>query len=178
MEIATATNGWVNTANSQNADVIRQAQGIIANNIYCTLSTCSVDGIPWVSPLFFAFDDNLNIYWSSAIASQHSQNLYSNNGRAAISIFNTTFPEGSPEGLYFSGVASELDGDDTEFGLQLLKPRARNPINRTAVDYLNDSPRRMYRFEPKEAWVTGERISVSNQLVDTRVCLSLIDLKI
>jgi hypothetical protein len=177
MEIASAANGWIDNANTQNPILIKQARSIISNNIYCTLSTCSVDGIPWVSPLLFAFDDRISIYWSSAIASQHSQNLYSNYGRAAIAIFNTAFAEGSPEGVYLSGVASELEGNDTEFGVQLLKARARKPNFRTASDYLHDSPRRMYRFEPKQAWLTGERISVGNQLVDTRVCLSLIDLK-
>jgi hypothetical protein len=175
MEIATAANGWINTANSHNIENIQQFKRIIANNVYCSLSTCSSDGIPWVSPLFFAFDDRLNIYWSSAITSRHSQNLYSNGGRGAISIFEPTFLEGSPEGLFLAGIASELDGEEAEFGFQLLKARARKPINRTVADYLNDSPRRMYRFQPQEAWITGERIAVGNQLVDTKVSVSWVN---
>lgn len=176
MEIATAANGWIDSTKSEDARAIALARSLLLDNIYCTLSTCSVDGIPWVSPLFFAFDDRLNIYWSSAIASQHSQNLYYNQGRAAISIFNTDFPEGSPEGLYFLGVASEIEGTDTELGLKLLKARARKPNPRTASDYLNASPRRMYRFQPQAAWLTGERILAQNQLVDTRITLSLSNL--
>jgi hypothetical protein len=176
VEIATASNGWVNSAKDRDPAVISQARQIITTNIYCNLSTCSVDGIPWISPLFFAFDDRLRIYWSSAIVSRHSQNLYLNGGRAAISIFSPTFPEGSPEGLYFTGVALELGELDVDAGLPLLQARARKTSDRTPADYLNDSPRRMYRFDPQEAWITGERISVGDRLVDTRVCVSLVDI--
>lgn len=176
MEAATAVNGWVNTIDSKNPEVIAQARCIIANNLYCTLSTCSVDGYPWVSPLFFAYDDSWNIYWSSAITSQHSQNIYSNYGRAAIAIYNSKIEEGSPEGVYFEGTASELDQEYTEKVFQLLASRARKPLLKTAADYLNDSPRRIYQFQPQQVWITGSRILVGNQLVDTKIQLSLLDL--
>jgi hypothetical protein len=173
MEAATAVNGWVNTIDSQNPEVIAKARCIIANNLYCTLSTCSVDGFPWVSPVFFAYDDSLNIYWSSAVASKHSQNIYINHGRVVIAIYDSSIPEGSPEGLYFDGTASELNQDYTEKAFQLLASRARKPLLRTAADYLNDSPRRIYEFQLQQAWVTGNRLPVGNQLVDTKILIDI-----
>jgi nitroimidazol reductase NimA-like FMN-containing flavoprotein (pyridoxamine 5'-phosphate oxidase superfamily) len=56
MESANAANRWVNTIDAKNSEIIAQAKSIIAHNIYCTLSTCSHDGYPWVSPVFFAYD--------------------------------------------------------------------------------------------------------------------------
>ena len=177
MEVASVANGWVSTADSSNPAIIEQVHRIIASNIYCTLSTCSVDCMPWASPVFFAFDDALNFYWSSAIASKHSQNLYSNVGRIAIAIFDSSPLDGIAEGVYFSGTAAEVKSrEEAEAALERLLARARRKHNRTADDYLGDSPRRIYQFQPKEVWVTGERIAVGNQLVDTKVDVSLADL--
>jgi uncharacterized protein YhbP (UPF0306 family) len=105
MESANVANRWVNTIDSKNPEILARAKSIIANNIYCTLSTCSDDGYPWVSPVFFAYDEKLRLYWSSAVVAKHSQNLYENNGRAAIAIFNSSVSEGAGEGLYFYGVS-------------------------------------------------------------------------
>ena len=177
MELASVANGWVNTADSSNPEIIEQVRRIITSNIYCTLSTCSVDCMPWASPVFFAVDDNLNIYWSSAVASKHSQNLYLNSGRVAIAIFASSPSGGTVEGVYFSGNAMELQRrDDVEVALECLLARARRKHNRTADDYLGESPRRIYRFQPQAVWLTGERIAVGNQLVDTKVYVSLADL--
>ena len=177
MEVASVANGWVNTADSSNPEIIEQVRRIINSNIYCTLSTCSGDCIPWVSPVFFAFDGALNFYWSSAIASKHSQNLYLNAGRVAIAIFDSSPLVGPAEGVYFSGTASEVQSrEDAAAALERLLARARRKHNRTAADYLGDSPRRIYQFQPQEVWVTGERIPFGNQLVDTKVYVSLADL--
>ncbi len=177
MEVANPDNGWVKTVESSEPQIIQQARRIITGNIYCTLSTCSLDSIPWVSPVFFAFDSNLNIYWSSAIKSQHSQNLYENSGRVAIAIFDSSPPEGTAEGLYFSGYANELENpNQVKEILELLSARARKKIERKEKDYLDDSPRRIYHFQPQSVWVTGERLPVGNQLVDTKISFSLLDL--
>ncbi|MDZ8183758.1 MAG: pyridoxamine 5'-phosphate oxidase family protein [Nostoc sp. ChiSLP02] len=177
LESASVRNRWVNTIDFQNPEVIAKAFRLLESNIYCTVSTCSFDGYPWVSPLFFAYDDRCNIYWSSAIESKHSQNLYSNDGKVAIAIFNSHRSEGTAEGLYFSGTASELKPEDTEKILKLLLNRAQRKHNRTVDDYLNDSPRRIYQFQPQEAWVTGERLPVDNQLIDTKIQICLQSLR-
>lgn len=177
LEPASPNNRWVNTIDSQNPEVIAQASRIIDKNIYCTLSTCSADGYPWVSPLLFAYDQDWNIYWSSAIASQHSQHIYNNHGRVAIAIFDSSISEGAVEGLYLTGTASELNPDAAEMVLQLLLQRATKKHNRTALDYLNDSPRRFYQCQPQEVWITGKRVAVGNQLVDTKIQLNLSNLR-
>ncbi|MGK7871958.1 MAG: pyridoxamine 5'-phosphate oxidase family protein [Xenococcaceae cyanobacterium] len=175
METATAINGWVNSRDSSNPEVIEKVHRLIESNLYCVLSTCSRDGFPWVSPVFFVYDyDNgYNIYWCSAKQAKHSQNLSSNQGRVAIVIFDSSVREGTGEGLYFSGTASQLDPNQIERVLKLMASRAGKPINRTVQDYLDNSPRRLYHFRPHEAWITGERLPVGNQLVDTKIKVNL-----
>jgi len=173
MTPATAENGWINTLDSDNPEVIAKAHRIISSIHYCTLSTCSPDGFPWVSPIFFAYDDHWNIFWSSAIAAKHSQNLYCNQGRALIAIYDSTKAEGKGEGLYLAGSATQVDRDSVADVMQRLFKRAGSSPDRTPQDYLDASPRRIYCFQPQEVWITGERVVIGNQLVDTKIPLSL-----
>jgi nitroimidazol reductase NimA-like FMN-containing flavoprotein (pyridoxamine 5'-phosphate oxidase superfamily) len=62
MEFATVENAWVNTIDSKAPGVVEKACSILKSNLYCTLSTCSTDGYPWVTPVFFVYDDRLTLY--------------------------------------------------------------------------------------------------------------------
>jgi hypothetical protein len=61
--------------------------------------------------------------------------------------------------------------------MALLEQRSGSPINRTPEDYLGESPRRIFRFQPKEGWLTGERLAIGNQLVDTKITFDLLALQ-
>jgi nitroimidazol reductase NimA-like FMN-containing flavoprotein (pyridoxamine 5'-phosphate oxidase superfamily) len=167
---ATAENAWVNTIDGDRLDILALARQLISEQIYGTLSTCSPDGMPWGTPLFFVYDEVLNFYWSSAIAAQHSQNLYANQGRAMITIYDAT----KIKAVYFSGVATELT-EPTKLAqiLKLFDQRAKRPNPRLAADYLDQSPRRMYQFAINEAWVSGDRLQLGDQLIDTKIQLNL-----
>ncbi|MGK7889177.1 MAG: pyridoxamine 5'-phosphate oxidase family protein [Leptolyngbyaceae cyanobacterium] len=176
MSVPTEENNWISVFNPCPIEILERAWHILETNRYCTLSTCSSDGIPWASPVFFCHQ-GLNLYWSSAIQSRHSQNLYRNNGRVAIAIYNSEVREGAGQGIYFSGSAAELPEDQVAEKMSLLFQKASGPPpDRTELDYLGDSPRRMYGFQPQEAWMTGDRLPIGKQLVDTKVQLSLDDL--
>lgn len=177
MESPTADNGWINTLDSKDPEILSKARNIIAHNIYCVLSTATPDGLPWVSPVFFAYDDSYTIYWCSAVASRHSQNLYANQGRVAIAIFDSTAPAGTGSGLYFSGTATEeTEPECINKAFKLLAHRAEKNLERTAADYQGSSPRRIYRFVPDSTWVSGERVPAGNQLVDTKIPIQLVQL--
>ena len=171
-ESATVENAWVNTADSTNPDVLAKARRILTTNIYCTLSTCSADGFPWASPVFFAHD-KWCIYWASTTVAKHSQNIYQNSGRVAVAVYNSNTEEGTGEGLYFYGSAAEVGAENTEWAMHLLFKRAGRNLNRIAQDYLGDSPRRIYKFQPQEAWITGDRLPIGNQLVDIKIKVNL-----
>lgn len=172
---ATHENQWVNTADSDNPTVIEKAKNIIESNLYCSLSTCSTDGDPWISPVFFVYDDDWNLYWSSAIISQHSQNIYSNRGKVAIAIYGSQVPEGTGQGLYFTGTAKVVESFESALAEKIIgwaRQRTKNANNKTAADYLGDSPRRFYQFTPQNVWVTGKRTVSNGQLVDTKIVLN------
>lgn len=81
-------------------------------------------------------------------------------------------------GLYFAGIASEIPPEQVQDTMLLLFERAGGGHpDRTAADYLGSSPRRIYGFQPEEAWITGERLPVGKQLVDTKIRLKLSELE-
>lgn len=169
----TAENQWTISPSKPPDDAMEKVCRLLELVTYCSLSTCSVDGQPWVSPVFFAFDAALNIYWSSAIASRHSQNLYTNQGKAAITLYKSQKSEGPTDGLYLSGTATELDLSGVQQAFPLLEKRAGSPIPRSQADYLGESARRMYHFVPQQMWCTGERLLHGNQLMDTKISIDI-----
>jgi uncharacterized protein YhbP (UPF0306 family) len=67
----------------------------------------SVDGQPWVCSVWFAADDNFNIYWFSSTTRRHSSELKKNPKVAAAIVLPQT-PKDMPRGLQLEGTAEEL----------------------------------------------------------------------
>ena len=95
--------------NDCDASQIREAHQILESNLYITLSTASLEGTPWVSPVYFAYDGDLNIYWCSDVDSRHSNYIVENPQVAAV-IFDSSVPEGTGTGLYLFGEAPGVRG--------------------------------------------------------------------
>ncbi len=96
---------------------VKKAKKIIAENLYCVIASADLDGRPWVSPVFFNFDKDYNIYWESFKDSTHSK-LIRKNPRVAIVIFDSRVPEGTGDGIYLHGVAKELKGVELKHGIK------------------------------------------------------------
>ena len=172
--IPSAVNQWTINPQPPPQAALEQAQRILNSVLYCSLATSSTEGHPWCSPVFFAFDAELNLYWSSAVVSQHSQNIYNNGGQVSISVYESNCPEGTTgQGFYLLGKASEMDLQGIQYAFPLMEKRSGKPIPRSYEDYLGQSPRRMYRFTPSTVWCNGERFPQGNQLLDTKIEVSL-----
>jgi len=175
ISVPSAENRYVVPLEQNFAERIAQVKSIAAENCYCTLSTASATGKPWGSPVYFAYDGAFNFYWSSAIAALHSQNIAENQGRVALSIFNAqVLPGQGVAGIYGVGVAQVIESlAEATAALQLLFGRINRPLVKQPEDYLGASPRRFYRFVPRQVWVTGERLEAGNQLIDTKIEVDL-----
>ena len=173
-----AENHYVGTANPANKSVFERAIAILNASQYCTLSTASPEGIPWGTPLFFITDEDLSLYWSSAIVSQHSLNLAQSSGQAMVTMYAPHDATGSTQGLYFNGCATVVNDEQLVVPLlPLMVAKSGRPMSRTALDYLRDSSRRFYQFVPHAAWITGDRLVDGNQLIDTKIALDVATLK-
>jgi uncharacterized protein YhbP (UPF0306 family) len=76
------------------------------------LGTAALEnGSPQVAPMFFASDDDFNLYWISDPDSRHSANLRDWND-AAAAIFAPTWDWAGIKGVQIEGDAMPVDGDD------------------------------------------------------------------
>lgn len=106
----------------------------------------SVDGQPWVCSVWFAADEDLNIYWFSSTARRHSGEVVRNNKVAGAMALPHT-PADKPRGLQFEGVAEILTKEeDIDKAISVYKDRIF-PLA-TIQDFIANKNHRFYRIRP------------------------------
>ncbi len=134
----------------------------LKNPLYCTVATVDNDGYPWSCPVYFAQDSEGNIYWTSAIDTQHSINI-NNSGKVFISIFKENIPEGGGDsfGLYMRGSARQLE-DITEIAAARIVTCGKlgKEPKLPAEAFAQDSLDRVYKFTPESAWVNYSKSKI------------------
>lgn len=131
---------------------------IISKNQYLTIATVSEDRSPWNSPVYFAYDENYNLYWASDEYSNHSQNI-KNDPRVFIVIYNSTTPEGVGEGVYIQAVAVQLNEEEEINKAFNLLIRRGHSFPWKIQEFLDNSRTKIYKAKPEYIWINGERKS-------------------
>ena len=108
----------------------------------------SVNDQPWVCSVWFAADEDLNIYWFSSITRRHSDEITKNQKVAgAISLPQT--PDDPPRGLQFQGVTQLLtDQKDIDKASSLYEGRIFSKEKIKEFMEHKDKPHRFYRIKP------------------------------
>jgi len=155
---------------------IEKTKQIIADNIYMTLATASSDGKPWISPVFFAYDEHYNLFWVSSKDSLHSK-LIRKNPHAAIVIFDSRALEGNGDGVYFEVEVFELsDTVEIERAMQILGQRVT--VDEFRVKQIKEvtgsAVWRIYKAVPKIISKLVEGEYINGQYVDKRIQINLL----
>lgn len=136
------------------SDPEKQAAEIIKKIIYASVATVSENGQPWNSPVYTAYDKDLNFYWTSTKDAQHSKNIRTNQ-EVFLVIYNAKAPEGTGRGVYFIADAMELKNvDDIKIARHYTQARK----GQTAGDpdrFLGKSLRRVYKAQIIKGWTNG-----------------------
>jgi nitroimidazol reductase NimA-like FMN-containing flavoprotein (pyridoxamine 5'-phosphate oxidase superfamily) len=151
----------------ENAD--KNAKAILSGLIYITAATVGSDFLPWVSPVFAAFDEAYQFFWVSASEARHSQNINATH-RVAIVVYDSTVPAGTGKGVYIQGTADELTEEQGIIhALQTLEQRGwKKPLN----EVVGASIQRVYRAVPERMWISAVD-SPNGQRFDTGVAIDL-----
>lgn len=153
----------------------KKAREIIASNIYMTIATASSSGKPWVSPVFFAYDQNYDLYWVSNRDSLHSR-LIRENPQVAIVIFDSKAPEGEGDGVYFEAKIEELsDQDQIKYAMDILNKRATKDEFRIKKigEVTGEGAWMVYKAVPMRVSKLTEGKFINGQYVDLRVEIEL-----
>jgi len=154
---------------------IDKAITLIKSIEYINIASITPEGMPWNSPVYTAFDKDLNFYWFSWKKNQHSINIR-NNSNVFVTIYDSTVPSGTGVGLYFSGQAHELHNvKDILVGATVCYKRAKLTM-KAVSNFLTHFPRRVYKFIPEKAWINGDS-DIHGNFIDIRQELNLRDLK-
>lgn len=133
-----------------------EAIGLLDKITFMSLTTCSLKAEPWCSPVFFAYDKDLNFYWLSSPEARHSRNIHEN-AASSIVVYDSTAPDGEGWGIYFEGKA-EIIQDENPATVKLAHEtsmrRAGGSVEETSR-FLGDAARKYYIFKPEKAWSNG-----------------------
>src|ERR1035437_1513107 len=101
----------------ENVEIVRN---IISSNLFMTLAT-SANNIPWSCPLFFASDENLNIYFTSYNDALHVKQI-EQNPNVAVSIFDShAMPgKGNTQAAYISGKCTRVLGEELSRAIEVI----------------------------------------------------------
>lgn len=156
----------------------KRAAEIVKEILYITIASVSADGQPWNTPVYSAFDKDLNFYWFSDKNSQHSQNVRSND-KVLLVIYNSTVPEGTGEGVYVKATVSELnDPEEILAAKALLDERVGKEKERNAENYMGDAVLRGYKATAIQVWMNDDDKDENGSYVrDIRVEVTLESLR-
>ncbi len=117
--------------------------------------TADEDGVPWVTPVWFAQSDHRRFLWVSSPDRRHSRNLRARS-ELSIVIFDSRVAVGSARAVYMSVRAEELSGAELERDVALFDAasHAQGLTRRWALeDVLAPAPYRLYRATVSQHWV-------------------------
>lgn len=125
---------------------------------YLTLGTVDHDGRPWTSPVYFAADSDLRMfYWVSRETCQHSRNL-ATRPDISLAVFDSTVPPHHGRCLYALGTAAACSPAELEIGLRVYPgPSSRGGSPMTMQDVTGSSALRLYQARTSALWVLCPR---------------------
>jgi nitroimidazol reductase NimA-like FMN-containing flavoprotein (pyridoxamine 5'-phosphate oxidase superfamily) len=136
-------------------DFSDMARGIIASTRYTVLGTADEDGVPWVTPVWFAQSDHRRFIWVSSPERRHSRNVRAR-PEVSIVIFDSQVAVGSARAVYMSARAEELSGAELQRDVAFFDTasEAQGLTRRWALeDLLAPAPYRLYRATASQHWV-------------------------
>jgi hypothetical protein len=139
-------------------DLTAIARATIDANRYMTLGTADADGLPWVSPVWFAAADHREFFWVSTPERRHSRNLAAR-PQLSIVIFDSTQPVGGAQAVYIAAVAGALSGEAADAGIRVFTGRSEaDGLRRWTYEDVAPGARfRLYRAVASEVFVLGPR---------------------
>ena len=95
---------------------------LLAQHRYLVLGTADAKGRPWVTPVFYAADDEHRVLWVSSSDSRHSRNI-SARPTLAITIFDSHAPVGEAEAIYLEATAEPVSSHAVPAAVERLNTR-------------------------------------------------------
>lgn len=130
----------------QNAQVRKLIEEYLQNARMMQVATAK-DNQPWACTVYFAVDENLNLYWISKTSRRHSEEIR-NNEKVAGTIVLPHTPGDDVRGIQFQGVAKELSGEEAVTAMKCYAQRYGMNQDRVNAIVENKDGHVPYRITP------------------------------
>lgn len=148
-------------------NLAKRAAEVIKTIKYMNIATVTPEGDPWNTPVFFAYDKQLNLYTHSWNKNQHSINIESS-GKAFITIYDSTTQQGEGFGVYIQAKAKVTTSPkELLAAVKTVYKRLDKPA-RAVSQFLGAHPKRGYMFILEKMWVNGDT-KIKGRRVDNRI---------
>lgn len=105
-------------------DTTAHATDLLDRNRYLVLATADADGMPWVTPVWFAADGLERVLWLSRPSARHSL-LIATRPDVALTVFDSSRPSQEAAAFYATARAGRCADDDLDPALEVLAARSR-----------------------------------------------------
>jgi uncharacterized pyridoxamine 5'-phosphate oxidase family protein len=130
---------------------------------HVAIATVNEDGSPHNTPVFAAFDDELDVYWSSDPNSLHSKNI-ERTGQVFIVVFE------SGGGLYIQAKAHQVSEGELDNGLAVFN-KSRKRLLREEIPreyFIDGSPQRLFVAESIKIWTNQSEKDAQGRVIRDR----------
>lgn len=111
------------------------------------------NGKPWICTVYFVYDEDFNLYWTSGRSRQHSKEILADPS-AAVTIVKDTKRK---QALQIAGEAYEVKDDDLEQVHQLYQQRyGQKDYDLDEMKKRTEDGRSYWMFKPTEIWLWDE----------------------
>lgn len=148
-----------------------KAKSIIERNKYMTIATSSKDANPWAAAVFYAYDDEFNFYFVSAIDSLHAKNI-NENPQVCLEIYDSKQPIGASDQVQIIGKVELVQKEQANKVIALYHERLFKLSGIPATkdysvgDYSEPSEFRIFKVNVTKAYTTGPDRRVEINLKD------------
>jgi nitroimidazol reductase NimA-like FMN-containing flavoprotein (pyridoxamine 5'-phosphate oxidase superfamily) len=144
-------------------------EGILRKQQFCVLAAASRDGQPCVAPVYYNYDDALNLVWESSHRARHSQAI-TENSRVAVVVADLV--SGDPaRALYIDARAAEVPSSSLDEALRVFREGPHDSVESRKArleDYAANQPLRLYRAMPEHVYVLHVTRTPNGRRVDER----------
>jgi len=128
----------------------KKAARIIRNVSHVTLATVTKDNKPWSTPIYAAFDGDLNFYWTSSKDSVHATNIRANSA-VFITIHRMSRYYGR-HAVYLEAHAEELNKREEILVARKFTQSHDKKQYSELKDFMGKDFRRVYRAVIEKGW--------------------------
>jgi uncharacterized protein YhbP (UPF0306 family) len=144
----------------QIATITRQ---LLEASTLCSIASVCDDGRPHINTAYFAWNDLVDIFWTSEPEAQHSRNVRAS-GTVAIAVYDSNQPWGTPgRGIQLFGRAEELEGEAAREAKATYQDRF------PAFPEADYGVYRFYRCRPRQVKLFDEQVLGDATFVTARI---------